>query len=51
VKRAQFGLLVLIEIHRSEMEYAREHGGAKLLARLKRAGCYPFSDLDREPVA
>jgi hypothetical protein len=46
-----FGLLLLIEIFRSEMEFAREHGGAVLLKRLRSQGYYPFSDLDREPVA
>jgi hypothetical protein len=46
-----FGLLALIEIFRSEMEYARKFGGAKLIKRLKDEGYYPYSDLDREPVA
>ena len=46
-----FGLLAIIEIFRSEMEYARKHGGAKLLKRLRAKGHYPYSDLDREPVA
>jgi hypothetical protein len=48
---AEFGLLAVIEVFRSEMEYARKHGGAKLLQRLKARGHYPYSDLDREPVA
>jgi hypothetical protein len=47
---ADFGLLLVIEIHRSEMEYAREHGGQLLLDRLKEAGHYPYSDLDRPAV-
>lgn len=47
----EFGLLLLMEIFRSEMEFARKNGGAKLIARLKAAGAYPYSDLDREPVA
>ncbi len=46
-----FGLLALIEVFRSEMEYARKHGGAKLIKRLKDKGYYPYSDLDRQPVA
>lgn len=46
-----FGLLLIIEIHRSEMEYARKNGGEKLLAKLKKAGCYPYSDLERAAVA
>jgi hypothetical protein len=45
-----FGLLGIIEIFRSEMDYARENGGAALIELLKTKGHYPFSDLDREPV-
>ncbi|MDA0835458.1 MAG: suppressor of fused domain protein [Planctomycetota bacterium] len=45
-----FGLLLLIEIFRSEMEFAREHGGAELIEKLKAAGHYPYSDMDRKPV-
>jgi hypothetical protein len=48
---ADFGLLAVIEVFRSEMEYSREHGGAKLLERLKTEGYYPYSDMDRRPVA
>ncbi|MBN9519846.1 suppressor of fused domain protein [bacterium] len=47
----EFGLLAVIEVFRSEMAFARKNGGAKLLARLKEQGHYPYSDLDREPVA
>lgn len=46
-----FGLLALLEVFRSEMEYARQHGGAALIERLKAKGHYPYSDLDRQPVA
>ena len=49
--KAKFGLLAVIEVFRCEMEFAREQGGAKLLEKLKQAGHYPYSDLDREPVA
>jgi hypothetical protein len=48
---ADFGLLAVIEVFRSEMNYARKNGGAQLLERLKIQGHYPYSDLDREPVA
>lgn len=48
---AEFGLLAVIEVFRSEMDYARAHGGRELLKRLKASGHYPYSDLDREPVA
>jgi hypothetical protein len=47
----RFGLLAIIEVFRSEMIYARKHGGADLLKRLRDKGHYPYSDLDREPVA
>ena len=46
-----FGLLTVIEIFRSEMHFAMEHSGALLLEKLKAAGHYPYSDMDREPVA
>lgn len=48
---SDFGLLVLIEIFRSELEFARANSGAELLERLKAKGHYPYSDLDRKPVA
>jgi len=48
---AEFGLLAVIEVFRSEMDYARKNGGAKLLKQLKAKRHYPYSDLDRKPVA
>ena len=48
---AEFGLLAIIEVFRTEMAYARQHGGAELLKRLKSKGHYPYSDMEREPVA
>ena len=50
-ERQLFGIMAIIEIHRSEMDFARAEGGAKLIERLKEAGHYPYSDLDRQPVA
>ncbi|MFW5699078.1 MAG: hypothetical protein ACOCYN_04410 [Planctomycetota bacterium] len=46
-----FGLMLLIEIHHSELEFADAHGGTALLERLHQAGVYPFSTLHRDPVA
>ncbi len=46
-----FGLLAIIEVFRSEMDYARKHGGEKLIKKLKSKKHYPYSDLDRKPVA
>ncbi len=45
-----FGLLAIMEIFRSEMDYARANGSAQLIGKLKTAGYYPYSDMDREPV-
>jgi hypothetical protein len=44
------GLLLVLEIFPSEMNFAREHGSPALLERLRAAGHYPFSDLDRKPI-
>ncbi len=44
------GLLLIIEVHRSEMEYAMQHDGAGLITMLKQREHYPYSDLDRPPV-
>lgn len=46
----RFGLLALIEVFRSETDFARKHSGAQLIERLKAKGHYPYSDLDRNPV-
>jgi len=46
-----FGLLTVVEIFRSEMDYARRRGTTQLIERLKAGGYYPYSDLDRAPVA
>lgn len=48
---AEFGLLAIIEIRRSEMDFARKYGGEQLLNKLKGAGHYPYSDMDRPAVA
>jgi len=45
-----FGLLTVIEIFHSEMHFAMEHEGSLLIEKLKAAGHYPYSDMDREPV-
>jgi hypothetical protein len=48
---SRHGLLLCIELFRSEMEYAMENGAHTLIDYLKAEGHYPYSDLDREPVA
>jgi hypothetical protein len=47
----QHHLLLCLEIFRSEMDIARKNGGGILIEKLKQHGFYPYSDLDREPVA
>ncbi len=47
----QHHLLLCLEVFRSEMEFARQNGSDELINKLKAAGHYPYSDLDREPVA
>jgi hypothetical protein len=49
--RQDFGLLAVIEVFRSEMNFAQKNGGEVLINLLKKAGHYPYSDLDRKPVA
>ena len=44
-------LLLCLQIFRSEMEYSRKNGSNELFKKLKEAGFYPYSDLDRKPVA
>jgi hypothetical protein len=44
-------LLLCIQVFRTEMEYSRANGSEKLFEKLKQAGHYPYSDLDRKPVA
>lgn len=43
-------LMLCMEIFKSEMEYAMQHGSAVVLDKLKQTGHYPYSDLKREPV-
>lgn len=44
------GLLLCIEIFKSEMDFAMRQGSKNLFQRFKESGNYPYSDLDREPV-
>ena len=43
-------LLLCLEVFQSEMEYSIENGSDSVLNKLKKAGAYPYSDLDRKPV-
>ncbi len=44
------GSLLVIKVHPSELDYARENGSDALFSLLKDAGVYPFSDLDRKAI-
>ena len=46
----EMGLLLILEVFRSEMNVAMEEGSGGVLQLLKEAGHYPYSDLDRPPV-
>jgi hypothetical protein len=50
IGKKEFGLMVAINIHRSEMVYAQNNGGAKLVSILENSGHFPYSTLDRLPV-
>jgi hypothetical protein len=50
VGKRRHGLLLCVEVHRSEMDHARSFGTASLVQLLDEAGVYPFSDLDRPVV-
>lgn len=44
-------LLLCMEIFKSEMLFLRANGSDKLFELLKQAGHYPYSDLNRQPIA
>ncbi|MBP5621495.1 MAG: hypothetical protein J6X44_05720, partial [Thermoguttaceae bacterium] len=45
-----FGLLLIIELNRSEMNQARKEGGKNFIERLKQENVWPFSDLNRKKI-
>jgi len=45
-----FGALLCVGVTRTELDYALEHGSADLLGRLKAAGAFPVTDLNRASV-
>lgn len=47
---ADFGLLAIMEIFYSEMEYAKRRGGESLIRLLEERAYYPYADMDRHPV-
>jgi len=49
-KNRKLGLMLLMEIHRDEMEYAIQHRGENLINKLKDKGVYPFTGIHRPSV-
>ena len=44
------GLMLIILVFKSEMDYAMQYGSSIVIQKLKESGFYPYSDLDRKPV-
>ncbi|MHB9295552.1 hypothetical protein PilKf_01298 [Pillotina sp. SPG140] len=49
-RNKKIGLMLLIEIHRNEMEYAMQQKGRKLIKKLKEKGFYPYTGINRPSV-
>jgi len=45
-----FGMMLIMEVFRSEMEFARTNGTAQLIQIFKKQGVYPYSDIQRDKV-
>lgn len=50
IGESKHSLLLVIEIYRDEMDFARSNGTKNLIEKLKLKGHYPYSDLNRESV-
>ena len=50
IEGKKHGLLLIMEVFLSELEYARKNRTRMLIDKLKTAGFYPYSDMDREAV-
>lgn len=46
----KFGIILIMEIFRDEMEFAMNNGGQALFEKLKEKGVYPYSNLNRPSV-
>jgi len=49
-KNRKLGLMLIMEIHRDEMEYAMQQKGRDLIAMLKEKGIYPLTGVNRKSV-
>ena len=50
IEGRKYGLLLCIQVFPSELIFAQQRGTGALVERLKQAGHFPYSDLDRAPV-
>ncbi|MCL2474648.1 MAG: suppressor of fused domain protein [Chloroflexi bacterium] len=46
----KFGLMLIMEIHRDEMEFAMQQKGKDLIEKLKQKGIYPLTGVNRPSV-
>ena len=46
-----FGLLLIVEIKPEELQTAKNEGVFNFIPAMKKAKCWPFSDLDRETIS
>jgi len=46
----KFGLMLIMEIHRDEMEFAMQQKGKELIEKLKQKGVYPYTGINRPSV-
>lgn len=49
-KNRKFGLILIMEIHRDEMQFAMQQKGKELIEILKEKGVYPYSGINRKSV-
>jgi len=42
--------MLIMEIHRDEMEFAMQQRGKELIEKLKKKGVYPFTGINRPSV-
>lgn len=50
IKGKQFGILRAIGVTRAELDWCREHSVEALVEKLKAAGIYPLTDVNRDSV-
>jgi len=49
-RNKKFGLMLIMEIHRDEMEFAMQQKGRELIEKLKKEEIYPYTGINRPSV-